>query len=61
METGVKADALERAEGSSPECAKQAVKPGRGEYSGHHRGLRLGHAFMGEVWELGRAISVLVQ
>ncbi len=61
MKTEVKADVVERTEGSNPECVKQAEKPGRGEYSGHHRGLRPWHAFMGEIWELERANCLLVQ
>ncbi len=61
MQTERKADVVERTEGSSPEYVKQAEKPGRGEYQGHHRGLRPGHAFMGETWELGRADCLLVQ
>ena len=59
MKAEGKADVVERTEGSNPECVKQAGKPGRGEYSGYHRGLRPGHAFMGEAWELGRANSLL--
>ena len=57
----MKADVVERTEGSNPECVKQAEKPGRGEYSGHHRGLRPGHAFMREVWEPGRADYLFVK
>ena len=61
MKAEVKADVVERTEGSNPECVWQAVKPVRSEYSGHCRGLRPGHAFMGEAWELGRADCLLVQ
>ncbi len=56
----MKADVAERTEGDSPEYVKQAEKPVRGEYSGHCRGLRPGHAFMGEAWELGRAKCFLI-
>ena len=57
----VKADVVEQTEGSSPGCIKQAEKPKRSEYSGHHRGLRPKHAFMGETWELERGNCLLVQ
>ncbi len=47
-----KADALQRAEGSSPR------QPAAVQW-GHHRGLRPGHASMGETWELGRSNTFL--
>lgn len=61
MKAEGKADVVERTEGSNPKCVKQAEKPGRGKCLGDHRGLRPGHAFMGEAWELGRAKCSLVQ
>ena len=48
----VKADALHSAEGSSPGSAMVME-------SGHHRGLRAGHAFTGATRELGRAVCLL--
>ena len=33
----------------------------QGEYSGYHRGLRAGHAFIGVTRELGRANGALVE
>jgi hypothetical protein len=54
----VKADTVQWVEGSRPECDKQAEKPGRGEHSGFHRGLRPGHAFTGVARELGRAVCL---
>jgi hypothetical protein len=56
----VKADAVQWAEGSSPECDRQTEKSGHGECSGYYRGLRPGHVFTGTAWELGRAIRFLV-
>ena len=48
----VKADALQCVEGSSPLQPAAVLR-------GHHRGLRPGHAFKGETWELGRSNSLL--
>ena len=48
-----KADAVQHAEGSRPECVK-------GKYSGYHRGLRPGHVSKGVARELGRAKWLLV-
>ncbi len=47
-----KADTLQRVEGSSPRQQAAVLW-------GHHRGLRPGHASMGETWELGRSNSLL--
>jgi hypothetical protein len=49
-----KADAVERAEGRNPGCAKA-------RYAGFHRGLRAGHGGTGRTWELGRATRLLGQ
>ena len=54
MKVGMKADALQKVEGSSPGCVMR-------EYTGHHRGLRPGHVYIGVAWELGRAICLLAE
>ena len=47
-----KADGFMESEGSSPEHAKAMC-------SGHHRGLRSGHAFIGVTRKLGRSDCLL--
>ncbi len=47
-----KADTLQAVEGSSPRQRAAVLW-------GHHRGLRPGHASMGETWELGRSNTLL--
>ena len=47
-----KADTLQFVEGSSPLQPAAVLR-------GHHRGLRPGHAFTGETWELGRSNTLL--
>ena len=47
-----KADTLHAVEGSSPRQPAAVLW-------GHHRGLRPGHASMGETWELGRSNALL--
>lgn len=62
-----KADAFDLVEGSSPVCQNCVDIPDdelgapRGyQCTGHHRSLRPGHVSTGVIWELGRAICLLV-